>query len=126
MKDKMIKINTLSIEERKQINLRNIDVSVRLINAIVNSARDDGIKAFEVGQTTTLGDLLEYFNSKTDLDFFRLPNVGRKTLKELHQLMEHSFPEEFLLRSYKNNFFSRKEVLFTFKDKVFNGSVNER
>ena len=126
MKDKIIKINTLSIEERKQINLGNIDVSVRLRNAIVNSARDDGIKAFEVGQTTTLGDLLEYFNSKTDLDFFRLPNVGRKTLRELHQLMEHSFPEEFFTRSKKNNSYLRKEVLFTFKDKVFNGSVNER
>ena len=85
MKDKMIKINTLSIEERKQINLRNIDVSVRLINAIVNSARDDGIKAFEVGQTTTLGDLLEYFNSKTDRDFFILPNLGRKSLKNKKQ-----------------------------------------
>ena len=126
MKDKMIKINTLSIEERKQINLGNIDISCRLMNAIANSARDDGIKAFEVGQTTTLGDLLEYFNSKTDRDFFILPNLGRKSLKELHQLMEHSFPEEFLLRSHKNNSFSRKEVLFTFKDKVFNGSVNER
>ena len=126
MKDKMIKINTLSIEERKQINLGNIDVSVRLRNAIINSARDDGIKVFEVGQTTTLGDLLEYFNSKTDGDFIRLPNLGRKSLKELHQLMEHSFPEEFFTRSKKNNSFSRKEVLFTFKDKVFNGSVDER
>jgi len=126
MKDKIIKINTLSIEERKQINLGNIDISYRLRNVIVNSARDDGIKAFEVGQTTTLGDLLEYFNSKTDWDFIRLPNVGRKTLRELHQLMEHSFPEEFFTRSKKNNSYLRKEVLFTFKDEVFNGSVNER
>ena len=92
----LIKLNTLSKDDLKKVRIAHIDLTGRLKRILI-----DGYKSYYNSQEydlppiKDLGQLLEVVNKTNDSVFLRIPDFGRKSLKEMHDLLCYCFPDDF-------------------------------
>ena len=109
----LIVLNTLSKDQLKKVRIDQIDLSGRLKRILI-----DGYKAhynsgeYDLPPIKNLGQLLEVANKTNDIVFLRIPDFGRKSLKELHLLLNHCFPDDFI--GIGNS--RRHTAIYTFKE----------
>tara|TARA_R100001086_G_C11728341_1_gene228955 strand:- start:119 stop:430 length:312 start_codon:yes stop_codon:yes gene_type:complete len=103
----MIKINTIPESERDLIKLVDIDLSSRILDAILNKTNFHHFDN-ETQDIITLLDLKK-FVLKNHTSLMRIPNFGRKSYKEVLSLLEHAYPNV----SFNNHLV--KHVKYTFR-----------
>ena len=92
----LIKLNTLSKDDLKKVRIAHIDLTGRLKRILI-----DGYKSYYNSQEydlppiKDLGQLLEVVNKTNDSVFLRIPDFGRKSLKEMDELLYYCFPDDF-------------------------------
>ena len=92
----LIKLNTLSKEQLKKVRIDQIDLSGRLKRILINGHKDFlNKKEYDLPPFQDLGQLLEVVNKTNDSVFLRIPDFGKKSLKEMHLLLHYCFPDDF-------------------------------
>ena len=92
----LIKLNTLTQDQLKKVRIDEIDLSGRLKRILINGSKTfNNSEEYEFPPIKNLGQLLEVVNKTSDAVFLRTPAFGKKSLKELHLLLHHCFPNDF-------------------------------
>ena len=102
----MIKINTIPESERDSIKLVEIDLSSRILDAILYKTNFQHFDN-ETQDIITLLDLKK-FVLKNHTRLLRIPNFGMKSYKEVLSLLEHAYPNV----SFNNNFVKQSKYSF--------------
>ncbi len=93
----LIKLNTLSKEQLKKVRIDQIDLSGRLKRILIDGYKTHyNSEEYDLPPIKNLGQLLEVVNKTRDAVFLRIPDFGKKSLKELHLLLNHCFPDDFV------------------------------
>ena len=93
----LIKLNTLSKDKLKKVRIDQIDLSGRLKRILIDGYKPRyNSEEYDVPPIKDLGQLLEVVNETRDSVFLRIPDFGRKSLKELHLLLHYCFPDDFV------------------------------
>ena len=92
----LIKLNTLSKDQLKKVRIEHIDLSGRLKRILISGYKTHyNSEEYDLTPIKDLGQLLEVVNKTNDNVFLRIPDFGRKSLKEMHVLLHYCFPNDF-------------------------------